>query len=64
MALAHQNYIPSQLPLLYGVTTERRQQLVARMYKRLSNVQRNERLADCTWPGPRQAKLPHLISAQ
>ncbi|KAH9998593.1 cytochrome P450 [Russula vinacea] len=38
--------LTGDLPLLYGVTTERRRQLVARMYKRLSNVQRNERLTD------------------
>ena len=33
------------------MTTELRQQRVARIYKRLANVQRNERLADCTWSG-------------
>ncbi|KAF8462100.1 cytochrome P450 [Russula ochroleuca] len=38
--------LTGDLPLLYGVTTERRRQLVAKMYKRLSNVQRNERLTD------------------
>ena len=30
------------------------------MYKRLSNVQRSERLTDCTWSGSRQAKLSQL----
>ncbi|KAI0298707.1 cytochrome P450 [Multifurca ochricompacta] len=34
------------LPLIHGVTTELRQQRVARIYKRLMNVQRNERLTE------------------
>ncbi|KAI0252466.1 cytochrome P450 [Lactifluus subvellereus] len=34
------------LPLIHGVTAELRQQRVARIYKRLANVQRNERLTE------------------
>ncbi|KAH9973851.1 cytochrome P450 [Lactifluus volemus] len=34
------------LPLIHGVTVELRQQRVARIYKRLANVQRNERLTE------------------
>ncbi|KAF8493360.1 cytochrome P450 [Russula emetica] len=37
--------LSGELPILYGLATER-QQLVAKMYRRLSNIQRNERMTD------------------
>jgi hypothetical protein len=56
MTHTHQSYFLSQLPVLYGLTTDR-QRLVSRMYKSLSDLQRHERMAECKWHGLCQARI-------
>ena len=63
MAHVYQNYFLSQLPVLYGLTVDR-QRLVARIYKGLSDLQRHERMTECTRSGLYQARVSYLILAQ